>query len=235
MYCYIQGGWQVWQEYYCPATLPHYQVDSGVVVSGSVSNVGCDFVVFPVHGVEYNYVCGRTVGYSFNAPVGFYYGTEYSYTIEYQYVSGVSITHGAPGSRNHIWSYAAGQREDISSEFNCPCAAAHPSTEPLTPDYVGDHYYCDTATYYHPKVEWYTNNTLWDGKEQVLWQWAPAMVLEDTASWDLRRCGGSLVYISWQCRIWQSINRATGGVCPLSTTDKRLDREQENYHSEPNS
>ena len=65
---------------------------------------------------------------------------------------------------HHIWSYAAGQREDTSTEGNCPCAA-HPSTEPLTPDYVGDHYYCDTATYYTPKVEWYTNNTLWDGKD----------------------------------------------------------------------
>ena len=48
---------------------------------------------------------------------------------------------------------------------NCPCAA-HPGTELLTPDYVGDHYYCDTATYYgHPQLEWYTNNTLWDGKD----------------------------------------------------------------------
>ena len=117
-----------------------------------------------MHGVGYNYVCGRAVGYLFNAPVGFYYGTECSYTIEYQYVSGMSITHGAPGSRNHIWSYAAGQREDISREFNCPCAE-HLSTEPLTPDCVGDHFYCDIASYYAPKVEWYTNNTLWDGKD----------------------------------------------------------------------
>ena len=51
-----------------------------------------------------------------------------------------------------------------SDEANCPCAA-HPSTEPLTPDYVGDHYYCDTATYYEPKRKWYTNNTQWDGKD----------------------------------------------------------------------
>ena len=51
-----------------------------------------------------------------------------------------------------------------TSEVNCPCAA-HPSTEPLTPDYVGDHFYCNTAMYYTPKVEWYTNNTLWDGKD----------------------------------------------------------------------
>ena len=106
--------------------------------------------------MEYNYVCGRAVGYSFYYPIGFYYGAGASYTIDQHYLSGLSITHGAPGSRNHIWSYAAGYREESSDEGNCPCAA-HPSTEPLTPDYVGDHYYCDTATYNHPNVEWNTS------------------------------------------------------------------------------
>ena len=111
------------------------------------------------------YVCGRAVGYSFHYPVGFYWGTVASYTIDQEYLSGLSITHGAPGSRNHIWSYTAGPREESSFEVNCPCAA-HPNTEPLKPDYVGDHYYCDTATYYHNQEgEWYTNNTLWGGKE----------------------------------------------------------------------
>ena len=76
----------------------------------------------------------------------------------------MSITHGVPGSRHHIWSYAAGRRGDTSSVINCPCAA-HPRTENLTPDYVGDHFYCDTATYYTPKEEWYANNTLWDSKD----------------------------------------------------------------------
>ena len=113
--------------------------------------------------MEYNYVCGRAVGYSFYFPLGFYHGADLSYTIDQQYLSGLSITHGAPYSRNHIWSYAAGWREDTSSEYNCPCAAA--STEPLTPDYVGDHFYCDTATYYQPNAEWNTENILWDGKD----------------------------------------------------------------------
>ena len=117
-----------------------------------------------MHGVEYNYVCSRAVGYSFYYPVGFYWGADQSYTIDQEYLSGLSIIHGVRGSHNHIWSYAAGLREAKSDEANCPCAA-HPRPEPLTPDYVGDHFYCDTAMYYHPKEEWYTNNTLWDGKD----------------------------------------------------------------------
>ena len=114
--------------------------------------------------MEYNYVCGRAVGYSFYQPIGFYHGADRSYTIDQQYLSGLSITHGVRGSRTHIWSYAAGLREDRSGENNCPCAG-HPSTEPLTPDYVGDHYFCDTATYYNTSKEWHTSNTLWDGKD----------------------------------------------------------------------
>ena len=149
----------------CPPPLAQYWAN-GTKVCGPAVSGACDSVVFPVHGVKYNYVCGRAVGYSFYYPIGLYFGADdsYSFTIDQHYLSGLSITHGAPGSRNHIWSYAAGLREDTSHAFNCPCAA-HPSTEPLTPDYVGDHYYCDTATYYHPKREWYTNNTLWDGKD----------------------------------------------------------------------
>ena len=146
----------------CPPPLAQYWAND-VKVCGPAVNFGCNSVVFPVHGVGYNYVCGRAVGYSFYYPLGLYYGTDASYTIDQNYLSGLSITHGATGSRSHIWSYAAGHKEDTSHGYNCPCAA-HPRSEPLTPDYVGDHYYCDTATYYRPKVEWYTNNTLWDGK-----------------------------------------------------------------------
>ena len=87
-----------------------------------------------------------------------------SYIIDYNYLSGLSITHGAPGSRNHIWSYSAGWREDIPHMFNCPCAA-HPSTEPLTPDYVGDHFYCDTATYNSP--QWNGTPTTHCGMERT--------------------------------------------------------------------
>ena len=147
----------------CPPPLAQYWAN-GTKVCGPAVRRGCDSVVFPVHGVEYNYVCGRAVGYSFYDPLGLYKGADRSYTIDQYYLSGLSITHGAPGSRNHIWSYAAGWREDTSHVYNCPCSS-HPRTEQLTPDYVGDHYYCDTATYYYPKAEWYTNNTLWDGKD----------------------------------------------------------------------
>ena len=81
----------------CPPPLAQY-LANGTKVCGPVISGGCDSVVFPVHGVEYNYVCGRAVGYSFYAPIGLYYGADQSYTIDQHYLSGLSITHGAPAA-----------------------------------------------------------------------------------------------------------------------------------------
>ena len=120
----------------CPPPLAQYWANS-IKVCGPAVERGCDSVVFPVHGVEYNYVCDRTVGYSFYAPLGLYCGTDQSYTIDQSYLSGLSITHGAPGSRNHVWSYAVGRWESDTHVLNCPCSA-HTRTENLKPDYVGE-------------------------------------------------------------------------------------------------
>ena len=75
----------------------------------------------------------------------------------------LSITQGPLGDNNsHIWSFAAGFCEVGSSSCNCPCAK-HPGFSP--PSYVGSDYYCDTATVTVGSQQWYTNNTLWDGKD----------------------------------------------------------------------
>ena len=178
----------------CPPPLAQYWAN-GIKVCGPVVSGSCDSILFPVYGAEYNYVCGRAVGYSFYAPRGFYYGRYEGYSLERSYLSGLSITHGTPGERNHIWSYAAGQREYASIGYNCRCAA-RPAAEP--PVYVGDHHYCDTATYYDPKREWYTNNTLWDGKncypgskccdnERLPWFWR-ILPQETTDDVEVRWC-----------------------------------------------
>ena len=63
----------------CPPPLAQHWDNGTKVCEPAVS--GCDSVIFPVHGVEYNYVCGRAVGYSLYAPPGFNWGTDRSYTI----------------------------------------------------------------------------------------------------------------------------------------------------------
>ena len=120
----------------------------------------CDPVVFPVHGKSYSHVCGRALGYSFNAPCGFLFSFS---PLSEHYLTGLSITHGSIDHyRNHIWSYAAGYREFSPFHCNCPCAA-NPGIPP--PLYVGNDYYCDTSSDEGISWQWFTNNTLWDGKD----------------------------------------------------------------------
>ena len=119
----------------------------------------CDPVVFPVHGIPYNHVCGRALGYSFYRPCAF----SYSRPLSQHYLTGLSITQGALNdSDSHIWSYAAGLNEAAINPCNCPCARHHGYSAPL---YVGTDYYCDTGTLYFGAPRWYTSNTLWDGKD----------------------------------------------------------------------
>ena len=61
----------------CQHTRPSWHWMGQVVYCGTVVCGGCDSVVSPVHGMKYNYVCGRAVGYSFNAPIGLFYGAEW--------------------------------------------------------------------------------------------------------------------------------------------------------------
>ena len=143
----------------CPPPLAQYWA-GGKRVCGPSLDHRCDPVLFPVHGIPYNHVCGRALMYSFNQPCAFDQNTR---PLSQHYLTGLSITQGSLGDNNsHIWSYAAGVSEVVSTNHNCPCAK-HPGHSP--PSYVGTDYYCDTATVIRGPQQWYTNNTLWDGKD----------------------------------------------------------------------
>ena len=163
--CNITGGWM--------RVALHNMTDPNTTCLGSTvehtsrgkrfcavsSDAHCDPVVFPVHGIPYNHVCGRALGYSFHLPCAFFPNTR---SLSQHYLTGLSITQGPLGyNDSHIWSFAAGLREEGSATCNCPCAK-HPGQSP--PSYVGTDYYCDTATVIFGSQLWYTNNTLWDGK-----------------------------------------------------------------------
>ena len=119
-------------------------------------------VEFSTYSIDYNYVCGRAVGYSKNQNYAFHYSSSPYSTIAQPYVSGLSITCQIKGQRNHIWSFAAGYRE-VSTVItsNCPCAASAGRSPPW---FVGYNYYCESGTHGNPTNQWYTGNPLWDGK-----------------------------------------------------------------------
>ena len=89
------------------------------------------------------------------------------WSIEGYYVDGVSLTHGSPGSRQHIWTFAAGIVKNNPSGYprhSCPCADRATALS-LVPSFVGNDYFCESG---NPNSNFtntlYANDPLWDGQ-----------------------------------------------------------------------
>ena len=115
---------------------------------------GCDSAIFLSHGLQYSHVCGRVLGYQYESPYAFIGPIN---SIDSPYVDGVSITHGAPGSRQHVWTFAA----SYSAGF-CPC-----SYDQSIPTFVGQDYFCETGNDDNVLMykKWFINDPLWDGQD----------------------------------------------------------------------
>ena len=91
----------------------------------------------------YNKVCGRIIGTGSETPDVFLRLISGQTTIEDNYLDGVSVTHGAPGSRTHIWSFGAGHLSPSHSP--CPCENSDRIEAPLPPSEVGENYFCTST------------------------------------------------------------------------------------------
>ena len=123
----------------------------------STNAASCESAIFQSNGIQYSHICGRVIGYQHLSPDAF----EHSTNIDSHYLDGVSITHGVPGSRQHIWSFAAAWDSDA-----CPCHSSNGS-----PSFVGQDYFCETGN---------DNDAAWDG-----------MFVTDDPLWDGQDCGTS--------------------------------------------
>lgn len=121
---------------------------------------GCSSTVFDTHGIRYNQVCGRIIGYQDRSPDAF----QQSISIDENYVDGVSLTHGS-NPRKHIWTFAAALDEVGTNSYdNCLCTNIHqavPASQP--PGFVGNDYFCDTASTNRYQLIFYADDPLWDG------------------------------------------------------------------------
>ena len=122
---------------------------------------GSTSVNFSTHGVNYTKVCGRARGFQFGHTRAFYSSKFPPNNLEQSYVSGLSVTHGAPGNREHIWTFAAGYSKAsgyVASD--CPCLELSNGTPP--PDFVGNNYFCESGSRDRPVKQWYFDDSLWD-------------------------------------------------------------------------
>jgi len=140
-----------WREY----TTPHRTCGRGSTVRGCVG------VTYPTGSEQYDQVCGRIIGYQSGHPDAFHDG--YTNTIEHAYVDGISVTRGSP--RQHIWTFASGYDEQISSSGACPCVTGSTNI----PSFVGQNYFCESGLNISSaglNGPFYSNgDPLWDGQE----------------------------------------------------------------------
>ncbi|MFT4974743.1 MAG: hypothetical protein ACI8S6_000626, partial [Myxococcota bacterium] len=114
----------------------------GTCHRGSSSGGASASESFDAYGITYSEVYGSASVYQYASTDGFHGAGDVTSTtsIESTYTDGVSITHGASGSRTHIFSYALGLSTGASSNHDCPSLGG------LSPSsVVGSDYLCDTA------------------------------------------------------------------------------------------
>jgi len=125
----------------------------------------CDSVIYPVSGLAYNRVCGRLLAYHKGFSEGF--STLFpSSSLETAYVSGISLTHGSPGTRQHIWTFVGAENEADIAPDNCPCANTNITWAFRTPSFIGSDYFCETGRRGRgiSFSTIYINDPLWDGE-----------------------------------------------------------------------
>ena len=124
---------------------------------------GCVSTTFPLNGVKYSKVCGKIIGYQYGRPDAF--GPHYNFNekIDNGYVDGVSLTHGQT-PRKHIWTFAAALDETRSDYHVCPCTKTNTPYTGRVPPFIGQDYFCDTASRNHFQLaHFYSADLLWDG------------------------------------------------------------------------
>ena len=125
---------------------------------------GCTSILYHSHHIQYSKVCGRARAYQYYQTIAFYwYDRDYGTTIDSNYVSGMSITHGE-SPRKHIWTFAAAIDETYSNEYVCPCTKTDTPYTGRVPPFIGNDYFCDTGSRERNELRYYWEDPLWDGE-----------------------------------------------------------------------
>ena len=145
----------------CPSNLVQMNnSNNNIRICGRIeSNSGCSSVALSTNGIEYTQICGRVIGYQKGNTDAF----SFNKGIDSTYLDGVSVTRGSE-SREHIWSFVAGQTSSFSTNYNPNCPCNEGSTVQV-PDFIGEHYYCESGNSSpQNNISKFYPDPLWDGK-----------------------------------------------------------------------
>ena len=161
----ITGGWmkvedldmtKIWN--HCPDALSYRVKNGKQLCARSVHDSGCTSVNYPTHGIAYNEVCGRVIGYQQGSTDGVR-----GESIDGPFLDGVTLSYR---NRQHIWSFISALHEGNEySHATCYCANRnHRGSSP--PSFVGQDYFCDTGNLQYGganRLTQFYDDPLWDG------------------------------------------------------------------------
>ncbi len=133
------------------------------------TEAGCSSAYYSVGNYSYNRVCGRIVGYQKGSTdaFNFWYDHPNVVGLEDAYVDGASLTHGTPGFREHIWTFAAGYSEShhVPGAL-CDCTNTNVHWPHQVPSFIQNNYFCETGgtTAMVTGESTFYNDPLWDGE-----------------------------------------------------------------------
>ena len=131
----------------CPSGLQLTSYSKRTCGQANSSWYSCSSTTFNVGDSQYSRVCGRALAYRWGYNYAFYGFHTRRHGIDDQYVDGLSLTHGAPGSRQHIWTFAngffTGSQNSSLPRFRCPCDNGN--TTYRSPSFVGNDYFCEST------------------------------------------------------------------------------------------
>ena len=151
--------------YNCPTGLNLTSYSKRTCGRSHTTYGGCSSTTFSVGGLPYSRVCGRIRGYQFGSTSALWAYVNLNQGIDGYYVDGVSLTHGGAGSRQHIWTFAAGI-EEVGTRIlssRCPCDTHNYDGVPAI---VGDDFFCESGlnSPWSGQYILYPDDVLWDGQ-----------------------------------------------------------------------
>ena len=138
-------------------------------IQGCSRTSSCSSARFTINRM-YSRVCGRVYAIQKGTPNAFNASVAGANPgLNGAYLDGVSLTHGPPGTRQHIWSFAAAIYEtDPSYERNyvCTCTNTNFNLPYRVPSFVGEDYFCATANPGpgYSANTFFKDDPLWDGE-----------------------------------------------------------------------
>ena len=154
----------------CPQSWMLYNTN-GVRGCGrsSVGSRIADSVYYSTNGLTYSKVCGRVIAYQRGVTDAFYAYYRLGQTsIEKPYMDGISVTHGQPLSRRHIWTFTSAihEKDRLNWETTqCSCTNTNFNWQFQLPQFLGNNYFCDTGSQERndDRSKLFSGNPLWDG------------------------------------------------------------------------